>query len=187
MPAGSQLHILTGSVRGRSIVVLLCTLMTLALPAGCGYKFAGSSGNRLDSNHLLWVSFIANDTISPSAQTVLRRALLEEAHALRGIAPAGSATVADLLISGALRSYVLTVVSYSAADRAREYRLTIDVELELRRAGVGVPLWKGKLQAFQDYPANDDLALQRNAEEAALAAASKKLAQKLLTAAEQSY
>jgi outer membrane lipopolysaccharide assembly protein LptE/RlpB len=186
MPATHRQN-LNGLLRFRAFTVLLCTLLGLALLAGCGYKFAGSAGNRLDSNHLLWVAFIANDTISPSAQTVLRRALLEEAHALRGIAPAGSAAAADLLVSGALRSYGATVVSYSALDRAREFRLIIEVELELRRKGESAPLWKGRLQATQDYPANVNLALQRNAEEAALAAASRKLAQKFLTSVEQSY
>ena len=106
---------------------------------------------------------------------------------MRGISPAASSSAADLLVSGVLRSYGLTAMSYTAADRAREFRLVIDVELEMRRKGEGNPLWKGKLQAFQDFPANDDLALQRNSEEAALAAASKKLAQKLLNAVEQSY
>lgn len=175
----------TGSPGGRALVALSFCLLVLV--AGCGYKFAGSAGNRLESNQLIWVPFIANDTISPSAQTVLRRALLEEAHALRGIASAGSAETADLLVSGALRSYGLTAASYTAADRVREYRLAIDVELELRRRGESVPLWKGRLQSSQVFPANDDLALQRNAEEAALAAASKKLAQKFLTSVEQSY
>ena len=186
MPDALQ-HTMTGSFICRRRVALLCTLLALTLLAGCGYKFAGSAGNRLDSNHLIWVSFIANESISPSAQTLLRRALLEEAHAMRGIAPAGSADSADLLVSGALRSYSSTVVAYTAADQAREFRLTIDVELELRRKGEGTPLWKGKLQAYQDFPSNANLALQRNNEEAALAAASKKMAQKFLTAVEQSY
>lgn len=186
MPAARR-HSLTGLLRFRAPILLLCALLGLALLAGCGYKFAGSAGNRLDSNHLLWVAFIANDTVSPSGQTVLRRALLDEAHALRGIAPAGSAAAADLLVSGALRSYGTTVVSYSALDRAREFRLNIEVELELKRKGESTPLWKGKLQASQDFPANDDLALQRNAEEEALAAASRKLARKFLTSVEQSY
>jgi outer membrane lipopolysaccharide assembly protein LptE/RlpB len=69
----------------------------------------------------------------------------------------------------------------------REYRLTIEVELELLRKGGSAPLWKGTLQAFQDYPANTNLALQHSAEEAALVAASRILAQKFLTSVEQSY
>jgi len=174
-------------LRSRIVIGLAGIITVFSLLTGCGYKFAEFSGNRLNSNQLLWVSFIANDTISASAQTVLRRALLNEAHTMRGIAPSGSAESADLLVSGAVRSYGSAVVSYTAADRAREFRLTIDVEMEMKRKGESTPVWKGKLQAFQDFPGNDDLTLQRNAEEAALAAASRKLAQKFLIAVEQSY
>lgn len=164
-----------------ALVIMLATL------AGCGYRPAATAGNRLDSNHRLWVAFIANESISSTAQTVLRRALLNEAHGMRGIAPAASLDAADLRVSGALRSYTRNEISYNAIDHVKEYRLTIEVELELRSTTDKNLAWKGTLLASQDYPANDDLTLQRSAEEAALEAASRKLAQKFLTRLEQSY
>jgi len=176
-----------GAGRYGAFGTLLAALLLLLLQTGCGYRLAASAGNRLDSGQAIWVAFIANESTSSSAQTVLRRSLLEEAHVMRGIAPAGSSAAANLLVSGALRSYAIRAISYSAADRAREYRLTIEVELELRRQGEPSPLWKGTLQAVQDYPANVDLALQRNSEEAALSAASRKIARKFLAAVEQTY
>ena len=159
----------------------------LFMLGGCGYHVTGSAENRLDSGQSLWVAFIANETISPSAQTVIRRALLEEGHAMRGLVPARSEAEGALQVTGTLRSYSNRAISYMVTDRVKEYRLTIDVELELRRKGAGAPVWKGMLQSGQDYPASTDLALQRYAEEAALAAASRILAQKFLTAVEQSY
>lgn len=147
----------------------------------------GSAENRLTSGQSLWVAFIVNETISPSAQTVIRRALLEEGHAMRGLLPAGSEADGDFLLKGTLRSYSNRSISYTAADRVKEYRLTIDVELELLRKKENSPIWKGMLQTSQDYPAATDLALQRSAEEVALVAASRILAQKFLTAVEQSY
>ncbi|NVN90538.1 MAG: hypothetical protein HXX11_08010 [Desulfuromonadales bacterium] len=171
----------------RMVLTFFTAVVVLLALAGCGYRPAASGANRLDSNHRLWVAFIANETTSSSAQTVLRRALLEEAHTMRGIVPAGSFESADLQVSGSLRSYSLGALSYTALDRAREYRLTIEVELELRSTVDKTLAWKGTLKAFQDYPANDDLALQHSAEEAALVAASRKLAQKFLTTLEQSY
>ena len=171
-----------------SVPLRLCGLIVLLfMLVGCGYRFAGSAENRLDSRQILWVAFITNETVNPSAQTVLRRALLDEAHVMRGLTPAGNAADADMLVSGALRSYTIKAISYTAIDQAREYRLFIDVELELHRRGEKAPYWKGTLQAYQDFPANVDLGFQHNSEEAALAAASRKIAQKLLTALEQSY
>jgi hypothetical protein len=94
---------------------------------------------------------------------------------------------AGLIVKGRLVSYSNSAVSYSAVDRARSFRLTLSVELELYRTGETAPIWKGLLSASKEYPANIDLALQRNAEESALDAASRIIAQKFISAAEQSY
>ena len=166
---------------------LVTVLVVLLFLSACGYHFAGSAANRLAAGQSLWVSFITIEIDSPSAQTVLRRALLEECHALRGLYPADRAANADLRMKGSLRSYTARAMSYTALDQVREYRLTVEVELELFRKGETTPLWKGTLQSYQDFPANKDLALQRSAEEAALAAASHILAQKFLMAVEQAY
>lgn len=162
-------------------------LLLIMLISGCGYRFAASTNNRISSGEKIWVYFIANETTSPTAQTVIRRALLDQLHIMRGVVPASSIEQANAIVNGTVKSFSGRVLSYSAADLDREFRLTLSVELELRRKGEAVPVWKGTLQAFQDYPSSDDLALQRNAEEAALMAASQKLAEKFITAVEQSY
>ncbi|QEM68212.1 hypothetical protein FO488_08585 [Geobacter sp. FeAm09] len=172
-----------GFLRLVPLLALSCALLF----AGCGYRFAGTAGNRLTTGQSIWVAFIANETISPTAQTVIRRALYEECHAMRGLAPADRETAADLRVRGNLVSYTLKAVSYSAADQVKEYRLTISVDLELHQKGGAVPLWKGTVQASQDFPASTDLALQHNAEEAALKAASRTLADRFLVTVEQAY
>jgi len=184
----------SGAIRA---AMVLCSIALLLLVAGCGYRPAASAGNRLGPDHRLWVAFISNETVSPTAQTVLRRALLEEAHIMRGIVPAVSSADADLQVSGSLRSYSSEGISYGIweadrnherdTDRVREYRLTIDVELELRSTTDPGLAWKGTLRAQQDYPSSKDLALQRSAEEQALAAASRKIAQQFLMAVEQKF
>ena len=186
MTAGAGQH--SGRVpRNRSLFRLAPLLVVLLFVSACGYHFAGSSANRLAPGQSLWVSFIGIEIDSPPAQTVLRRALLEECHALRGLYPADNAASADLRMKGSLRSYTAKAMSYTALDKVREYRLTLEVDLELSRKGESTPLWKGTIQSYQDYPANTDLALQRSAEEAALAAASHTLARKFLMAVEQGY
>ena len=177
----------SGVIMKKYLMRMVCMTVLLLFMAGCGYHFSGSSGNRLASGQSLWVSFIGIEIDSPSAQTALRRSLLEESHALRGLYPSASESIADLRVTGRLRAYSAGAASYSARDLVREYRLTIEVELELFRKGETTPFWKGIIQSHQDYPANTDLALQRSAEEAALAAASRILAQKFLIAVEQSY
>ena len=162
-------------------------VVTVLLLAGCGYHFMRSVENRTVAGQTIWVGFINNDSNSPVAPTVLRRSLLDECYHMRALAPAGDAAVAELLLSGVLRSYSLQALSYTASDQVKEYRLTISVELELKGRGKATPLWKGLLQASHDYPVSSDLALQRNAEETAFVVASGIIAQKFLTAVEQSY
>jgi outer membrane lipopolysaccharide assembly protein LptE/RlpB len=164
--------------------LLLCCLLFIA---GCGYHFAGSAGNRIATDQSVWVAFIVNETISPTAQTVIRRALYEECHAMRGLYPADKEATADLRVGGKLTSYTIKAISYTAIDQAKEYRLLISVDLELHRKGETAPVWKGVVKASQDYPASTDLGLQHNAEEAALKAASRTLARKFLVSVEQAY
>jgi outer membrane lipopolysaccharide assembly protein LptE/RlpB len=175
--------------RTKSGLFRLVPLLVMALfISACGYHFAGSAANRLAAGQSLWVSFIRNETDNVTAQTVLRRALLEEGQALRGLYPASSAESAALRMNGKINSIVSSQVSYSSQDQVKQFRLTIEVELELFRKGETAPIWKGTLQAFQEYPANsNDLALQRSSEQAALVAASQILAQKFLMAVEQVY
>ncbi|MDU0457291.1 MAG: LPS assembly lipoprotein LptE [Geobacteraceae bacterium] len=170
----------------RTYFLLLSLILSWTL-TGCGYQLTNSTSDRLVTGQKLWVPFIGNESVSPTAQTVLRRALYDESHALRGLVAAENQASADLFVKGRLVSYTTKVVSYSAADRAREIRLTLDVELELYRRGETSPLWKGMLQASKTYPTNDNLALQRNAEESALDSAARLIAGKFVSAVEQNF
>lgn len=166
---------------------LLLLALLLNILTACGYHLTNSSSGRLASSQKIWVPFFANESISPSAQTVLRRAFYDEFHALRGINPAENQQSADLDVKARLISYTSKAASYSAVDQAREFSLIVVVELEIFKKGQPLPLWKGQIQASKQYPANSDLALQRNAEEQALDAAARIIAQKFISALEESY
>ena len=146
-----------------------------------------SAAQRLSAGQELWVPFIGNESVSPTAQTVLRRALYDECHALRGLVAAESEGSAALVMKGKLLSYGSGAIAYNAADQVRSLRMNISVELELFQKGELKPLWKGVLSATKDYQAQTDLALQRNAEESALDGAARIIAQKFISAAEQSF
>ena len=169
-------------VRGVMFILLLSTA------SGCGYHLTNSQSSRqLGPSQNVWVPFFSNESVSPTAQTVLRRAFYEELHALRGLNPAFSEESADLAMKARIISYTSKAVSYNALDQAREFSLSLNVELEISKKGTAVPLWKGQIQGAKQYPANTDLALQRNAEEQALDAAARIIAQKFISALEESY
>lgn len=171
--------------------VLYRTVFILLILNGCGYNFVGMNTSKSDYGRPVWVAFIGNATSSSTAQTILKRVMLDELHAFRGLIPAAVSSESELLITGNLKSYSTRAVSYTSADQIRELRLTIEVELEVRSNKSRSVIWKGVLKASQDFPASDprnlDLAQQKNAEEAALSAASRKLAHSLITSMEDSY
>lgn len=165
---------------------VLSALILITL-TGCGYHLTNSPSGNKQNYQNIWIPFFSNESISPTAQTVLRRAFYDEVHALRGINPAENRETADLSMRATLLSYSSSAVSYSARDEVREYKLSLNVELEVFKKGQPVPLWKGQLQSSRQYPAHLDIALQRNAEDQALDAAARILAHKFISAIEESY
>jgi outer membrane lipopolysaccharide assembly protein LptE/RlpB len=168
-------------VRGLLLAMMLSTV------TGCGYHLTNSQSGRLGVARTIWVPFFSNESISPTAQTVLRRAFYEELHALRGLNPAIGVESADLAMKARIVSYSSKAVSYNVLDQAREFSLSLSVELEIVKKGQPLPLWKGQIQGSKQYPANTNLALQRNAEEQALDAAARIIAHKFISALEESY
>lgn len=168
-------------LRGLLLVLLLNTV------AGCGYHLTNSSSQQFGTAKTIWIPFFSNESISPTAQTVLRRAFYDEFHALRGISPALNEDSADLAMKARIVSYSSKAVSYNALDQAREYSLNLNVELEIAKKEQKIPLWKGQLQGLKQYPANTNLALQHNSEEQALDAVARIIAHKFISAVEGSY
>jgi outer membrane lipopolysaccharide assembly protein LptE/RlpB len=161
--------------------------LLLVSVAGCGYHLTNSQPHRFGAARTIWVPFFGNESISPTAQTVLRRAFYDELHALRGLNPAETEATADLVIKARLFSYSSRAVSYNTLDQARELILTLNVELEISQNNQTPPLWKGQLLGTQQYPASINLALQQNAEEQALDAAARIIAHTFIAALEESY
>lgn len=165
-------------------------LLLMLSAAGCGYRFTADSGTRLPAGQRVWVPFFKNATVYANGSVALKRAVFEQFAEQRGILSAASAGQADLILEGTLTGYGAGVVSYSAADKAQEYRLTITADITVRQrdaAKDSAPLWRGTLTAWQDYPVAATIELQRSNEDAALTAASRKLAQQLIWSLEQQY
>jgi outer membrane lipopolysaccharide assembly protein LptE/RlpB len=167
------------------------TLVVLVLfSAGCGYRFTADSGTRLAAGQTVWVPYFKNATVYSSASVALKRAIFDQFAEQRNIMPAASPEQGDLLLEGTLTGYGIGAVSYSATDAIMEYRLTITADITVHRRGDAKntrPLWKGALSAWQDYPVGPTIELQRSSEDAALGAASRKLAQQLIWQMEQQY
>lgn len=168
----------------------MVSLLLAVTIAGCGYRFTADSGTRLPAGQTVWVPYFKNATVYANASVILKRAVFEQFTQQRGILPAADPDEADLIVEGTLTGYGAGVVSYAAADTAKEYRLTLSADVTVRKRGdekQAKPLWKGSVSAWQDYPVAATVELQRSNEDAAALAASRKLAQQLIWNLEQGY
>jgi hypothetical protein len=84
-------------------------------------------------------------------------------------------------------SYGLTAIAYSSADTVEEYNSSMYISATLRRNSNQQVLWKGSLSWSQSFPANSDIALQQNAEDAAIGEICARLAQQLYVTLGQDF
>lgn len=160
----------------------ITVLSLAALLTGCGYSLALKNG-LLDGRNVQ-VGMFANRSYQPDVEAKLRLAMVNELLA-RGEHPV--TTEANLVISGEVEKLVVETVAYTAADKAGLYRVTMTVTAELFDKKSGKILWKGSETLSQDYPATLDLALQKNARDAAVAEVCRSISKVLLARMTQSF
>lgn len=140
----------------------------------------------------------SNKSYRANVGAILTASLVEEFARRSGGKVVGE-DGADLLLTGTVLSYTSSADAYSANDRVKEYRATINVEATLTEKRTRNVVWKGTVSWSQDYPARykvvsrrklvflnitgavqqTNVALQQNSEEAAIREICSKLAQQL--------
>jgi outer membrane lipopolysaccharide assembly protein LptE/RlpB len=154
---------------------LAAALLLVGLLSGCGYHSV-TTRDPFDGANGVNVVMFGNRSYQPGVEAVLARQLVDELS-LRTGGKVLSGDQAQLELNGTVLSYTSVAVSYNALDQIREYRLSVTAEASLVERVTRKVLWKGKLTEEQVYPVNLNLALQRNAEEAAAAKVCRRLAE----------
>ncbi len=165
----------------RVVPCLLLFVMTLWLP-GCGYHSLTSTVVR-DSATVksIWIPVFVNRSYRATLEAFLANSITEQFARRRGEWRIAGEK-ADYLLSGTIISYDLVPVAYSyrssqSLETVAEYRATITTEITLRKNGAREILWKRRLTLYQNFPANSDISIQQNSEEAAIQEVCQKLAQ----------
>lgn len=114
------------------------------------------------------MGMFANRTYQPGLEAELRRALVA-ALVTRGETVGGE--LSDYILAGEIVSMNSDASAFSAQDTAMYYRLVLTVQASLTDRRSGTVIWKGEEVIRQGYPASSDLAIQRNAHDAAVSAA----------------
>lgn len=151
----------------------------MATFAGCGYHRPGViDSSRVMGMGGLHVSVFANKSYRAGLETIVTQFVIDE-FARRSGGNLVDEAAADLTLNGAVLSYDVAPVAYTAVDRVGAYRATIKLLATLSERQTGKVLWKGELTESQDYPANVDLALQHNNEAAAITEICRRLAEQM--------
>lgn len=159
------------------LIPLLLLLALLLVAAGCGYRPVTLRGPLAQANGVN-VTMFANKSYRPGVAAVLTRELLDE-FALRSGGKVLPAAEAQLELTGTVLSYQAVPISYSALDTIKEYKAVLGVQAVLREQQTQKVLWKGDLSEEQSFPVNDNIALQQNAEEAAIVKISRRLSEQI--------
>jgi outer membrane lipopolysaccharide assembly protein LptE/RlpB len=162
---------------------LILALLFLSL-SGCGYRLGGEGSTLLKEKSLTVAQFV-NQTYLPGIEGELRRALLGELAA-RNLAPLRDQG-GDALLEGVVESCSVEGAAFSALDRPKMYRVIMTVSATLSERGTGRTLWKGKESLREEYPAQENLALQQNIREAALTSASRSMARRIVLHVHQAF
>lgn len=154
---------------------LLLLLALLLCVAGCGYRLPASGLKAYEGVASYSVGIFTNAAYRVGLDTAVRRMLDEELAGRHGLVakPAGEG---DAEFTGTVVSYGTSAVSYTRDDTVCEYRASMTVDVVLRQRSTNRPLWKGMVTATQDFPANLNLPLQQNSEEAAIQELARKVA-----------
>lgn len=155
----------------------------MLLFSGCGYTLAARN-SVIKPGQTVDVRMFANRTTESNVDGELRLAFVNEL-AKRGVAVSGDR--AAYVFSGEIASLGVSASAFSGVDGAMLYRLVLLVQAQLSDSRSGEVVWKGEETVRQEYPVNSDLALQRNAYDAAVAALCRQAARLLVAKMHQSF
>lgn len=153
-------------------------LLTVFCLAGCGYHAVNwESSPYAGAGKTVNIGIFANKTYKPNLEGILADSIVDEFARRKSLDVVSSE--GDLTLSGDVVSYGYGAVAYSSSDVITEYSASMAVSATLRKSKTQQVLWKGTLSWSQTFPANASIALQQNAEDAAIQEICRKIAQKL--------
>ena len=154
-------------------LILLAALFVSA----CSYSPVIQHGPLAGANGVNVVLF-ANKSYRAGVEAVLAQEMINEFNFRTGgkVLPGDRA---DYELSGVVLSYNSEPVSYTAADVIREYNAILSVQATLRDQKSHRVVWKGDVTEQQVYPVNANIALQQDAEEAAIEKISRRISERI--------
>ena len=125
-------------------------LMLLAL-LGCGYRPMGAEPASPQGAPTLAIPLFANRSTEVGLEAILAKALINTFSQSRAVRVTPAAQNADLVLEGKVQSVENTSVAFNDVSHSTVRRVTLRVELDLRRGSGGKTIWKETVVLQEDY------------------------------------
>ena len=134
-----------------SVIIVLIAVLFYA----CGYRFEGQSGFPGDSDRL-FVKVFENRTQETGIENIFTAALLSELTLRKTDGLASGIDHADVVLSGVVEEVAIKTISTRDKDTAGERRVTVKVDLELKKQDGSVVWAANGLTDDEGYPVDAD-------------------------------
>lgn len=165
----------------RAVSYLILLVMTLCA-TGCGYHPLTSTVIHDPATvRNIHIPVFVNRSYRATLEAALANSITDQFAQRRGEWRITGEGAAGYLLSGVITSYDLVSTAYTYRksqnlETVAEYRATITTEITLRKSGAREIIWKRRLTGAQNFPANSDISIQQNSEDAAIKEVCQKLA-----------
>lgn len=136
-------------------------LAAMAMPAisGCGYQFAGESSLLPKDAKTIYVEPFVNRSRDVGLEKELTSALRGEFYRRRQLRVVDQSELADVIVSGVVRSLESSVASVNRRDEVLQYESRLNLDATLRRREPNEILWRGQGIQLSDIHAGSRAAV----------------------------
>jgi hypothetical protein len=153
-------------------------LLCLAL-ASCGYRFPGG-GNFPEGADRIFVEVLENKTSETGIENIITEEIINEFVLREEKSLANRIGDANAILGGDISRITVRTIAARGQDSANQRRVTVEVNLNLRNTN-GDVIWAARqLSDNQAYPVSEDKNVTETAKRLAIAAASRRIAERAL-------
>lgn len=159
--------------------VLFLSLLCLVLSAGCGYRLARPSNPVLEDVHTIAIPYFKNNSFEPGLEAIFTNAFVNEFVASRRLQVVG-VEQAEVVLYGKIKEVSQDSIAYNLDDKAREYRIRVNLSVSLEERRTGTVLWKrNSMKHTEEFPVSQHTVFSEAAKREALKTLAEDLAERV--------
>ncbi|MBI4642614.1 MAG: hypothetical protein HY743_02500 [Deltaproteobacteria bacterium] len=158
---------------------ILALILMIAL-AGCGYRPVGLEPYRQETAPSLSIPLFANRSTEVGIESVMANAMIQAFSQTKAVRLTTKPQDAELVLEGKVAFVENSSVAYNNILRSTVRRVTIKVDLNLKRRDSGKILWKDTTVIQEDYLVDPNYQIGETLKNRGIRRAAATLAQRVL-------